>query len=99
MTLNISPGPVFLDKWEADTLFQRYRRANTGAFEEFFKGNLERECIEEKCSVEEAREVFENDEKTVSNRRTHSTTHISELYRSLTTYSGFTDGVLVKLRL
>ncbi|KAK2838752.1 hypothetical protein Q7C36_013566 [Tachysurus vachellii] len=63
--LQIFAGPVFLDKWEADTLFQRYRRANTGAFEEFFKGNLERECIEEKCSVEEAREVFENDEKTM----------------------------------
>ncbi|KAF7707315.1 coagulation factor IXa isoform X1 [Silurus meridionalis] len=61
----IFAGPVFLDKWEADTVLQRSKRANTGAFEEFFKGNLERECMEERCSVEEAREVFENDEKTV----------------------------------
>lgn len=70
---------MFLDEWEADIVLQRYRRANTGAFEEFFKGNLERECFEERCNVEEAREVFENDEKTVSNWRTHSTTRITEL--------------------
>ncbi|MCI4379969.1 hypothetical protein PGIGA_G00234530 [Pangasianodon gigas] len=63
--LQISAGPVFLDKWEADTVLQRYRRANTGAFEELFRGNLERECMEERCSVEEAREAFENDEKTM----------------------------------
>lgn len=30
------------------------------------RDNLERECIEEKCNFEEAREVFENVEKTVS---------------------------------
>lgn len=29
------------------------------------KGNLERECAEETCSYEEAREVFEDTEKTV----------------------------------
>lgn len=29
------------------------------------KDNLERECIEERCNLEEAREVFENEEKTV----------------------------------
>lgn len=34
------------------------------------KGNLERECIEEKCNFEEAREVFENVEKTVSKHTT-----------------------------
>lgn len=68
-TLYISPGPVFLDKWEAEIVLQRPRRANTGALEEILKGNLERECIEERCSFEEAREAFENDEKTVSNKR------------------------------
>lgn len=36
-----------------------------GAFEEMKKDNLERECIEERCNLEEAREVFENEEKTV----------------------------------
>lgn len=30
------------------------------------EGDLERECIEEICVLEEAREIFENDEKTVS---------------------------------
>lgn len=33
--------------------------------EERKQGNLERECIEELCSKEEAREVFENDPETV----------------------------------
>lgn len=61
---------MFLDKWEADTVLQRSRRANTGVFEEIFEGDLESECMEEKCNIEEAREVFENNEKTVSNRRT-----------------------------
>nr|ACE75800.1 coagulation factor X precursor (predicted) [Sorex araneus] len=28
------------------------------------KGNLERECLEETCSYEEAREVFEDTDKT-----------------------------------
>lgn len=78
-TLYIAPEPVFLDKWEADTVLQRYRRANTGAFEELFKGNLERECMEERCSVEEAREVFENDEKTVSDRNTMYYTYLRTL--------------------
>lgn len=43
----------------------RSRRANS-VFEELKKGNLERECLEEVCSYEEAREVFEDDRKTVS---------------------------------
>lgn len=34
------------------------------------KGDLERECVEEKCNFEEAREVFENTEKTVSKQAT-----------------------------
>ncbi|KAL8190043.1 UNVERIFIED_CONTAM: Coagulation factor X isoform 1 [Gekko kuhli] len=33
-------------------------------FEELKKGNLERECFEERCSKEEAREVFEDNVKT-----------------------------------
>lgn len=30
-----------------------------------YSGNLERECVEEICSHEEAREVFEQNDKTV----------------------------------
>uniref|UniRef100_A0A672YRD1 Coagulation factor IX n=1 Tax=Sphaeramia orbicularis TaxID=375764 RepID=A0A672YRD1_9TELE len=46
-------------------VLQRQKRENTGFFEEFLQGDLERECIEEKCDLEEARETFENDEKTM----------------------------------
>ncbi|XP_066496121.1 coagulation factor IX [Tiliqua scincoides] len=34
-------------------------------------GNLERECVEERCSFEEAREVFENTEKTMEFWKTY----------------------------
>ncbi|XP_062866544.1 coagulation factor VIIi [Trichomycterus rosablanca] len=57
-------GAVFLKKDDASSLLQRFRRANSGFFEEVKPGNLERECIEEICDYEEAREVFENDAKT-----------------------------------
>lgn len=33
---------------------------------------MERECVEERCTKEEAREVFENDPETVSMCRTKS---------------------------
>lgn len=50
----------------AHTVLHRQRRYNSGHLEEMVqKDNLERECIEEICTMEEAREVFENDEKTV----------------------------------
>ncbi|XP_066504586.1 coagulation factor IXa [Hoplias malabaricus] len=60
-----APGAVFLKEKEADDVLRRDRRANTGAFEELLQGNLERECMEERCSLEEAREAFENNEKTM----------------------------------
>ncbi|XP_049634076.1 growth arrest-specific protein 6 [Suncus etruscus] len=47
----------------AQFLRPRQRRANH-VFEEAKQGHLERECIEEMCSKEEAREVFENDPET-----------------------------------
>lgn len=34
--------------------------------EEILQGNLERECYEERCNKEEAREVFEDNQQTVS---------------------------------
>ncbi|NXU75169.1 FA9 factor, partial [Oreotrochilus melanogaster] len=57
---------VFIGNKEANSVLQRQRRANSNRLEEVIPGNLERECIEEKCSFEEAREVFENTEKTVT---------------------------------
>ncbi|XP_066097201.1 vitamin K-dependent protein S [Saccopteryx bilineata] len=53
----------FLSKQHASQVLVRKRRANT-IFEETKKGNLERECIEELCNREEAREVFENEPET-----------------------------------
>ncbi|XP_032262240.1 vitamin K-dependent protein S [Phoca vitulina] len=53
----------FLSKQHASQVLVRKRRANS-MFEETKKGNLERECIEELCNKEEAREVFENDPET-----------------------------------
>uniref|UniRef100_A0A3Q3VU42 Coagulation factor IX n=1 Tax=Mola mola TaxID=94237 RepID=A0A3Q3VU42_MOLML len=55
---------MFLSGETASRVLRRQKRANTGVFEELLEGNLERECLEETCNLEEAREVFEDDEKT-----------------------------------
>lgn len=54
---------VFLHTQDANQVLQRHRRANS-LFEELKKGDMERECVEERCSFEEAREIFEDDKKT-----------------------------------
>ena len=59
------PGLLFLSGRAAGSVLRRQRRHNTGMFEEFYQGDLERECVEERCDLEEAREVFEDDQKTV----------------------------------
>ncbi|KAI3366178.1 hypothetical protein L3Q82_010005 [Scortum barcoo] len=56
---------VFLDPSRAHGVLVRTRRYNSGWFEELQMGDLKRECLEEKCSYEEAREVFEHTEITV----------------------------------
>lgn len=57
---------MFVSQQSANTVLHRLRRYNSGHLEEMMqKDNLERECKEELCNIEEAREVFENDEKTV----------------------------------
>lgn len=63
----LSSRPVFLPRDQAHRVLQRARRANS-FLEEMKQGNLERECREEACSFEEAREVFEDKEKTVRGR-------------------------------
>ncbi|XP_028811104.1 protein Z, vitamin K-dependent plasma glycoprotein b [Denticeps clupeoides] len=66
---NILPAaahsPVFKPQAEA-AVFLRSKRANTFFFEELLQGNLERECMEERCNKEEAREYFEDRQKTVA---------------------------------
>lgn len=61
----VSSFVVSLSPQEANQFLRRHRRANQ-VFEETKQGHLERECVEERCSKEEAREVFENDPETVS---------------------------------
>ncbi|XP_058162249.1 prothrombin [Dasypus novemcinctus] len=55
---------VFLAPQQALSLLQRARRANSGFLEELRPGNLERECVEEQCSREEAFEALESDSAT-----------------------------------
>uniref|UniRef100_A0A673AJK1 coagulation factor Xa n=1 Tax=Sphaeramia orbicularis TaxID=375764 RepID=A0A673AJK1_9TELE len=54
---------VFLDGDEATQVLRRRTRANS-FLEELKAGNMERECMEEVCDWEEAREIFENKEMT-----------------------------------
>lgn len=64
---SVSPPPrlpVFLPADAAHSVLRRLRRANS-FLEEMKQGNIQRECREEICTYEEAREAFENDEKTV----------------------------------
>uniref|UniRef100_A0A8B9NHD6 Coagulation factor IX n=1 Tax=Accipiter nisus TaxID=211598 RepID=A0A8B9NHD6_9AVES len=65
------PRRFFIENKEASSVLSRQKRANSNRLEEVIPGNLERECIEEKCSFEEAREVFENTEKTMEFWKTY----------------------------
>lgn len=51
---------VFVDEGDANAFLSRHLMFNRFDFEIFVPGNLERECYEEICNYEEAREVFEN---------------------------------------
>ncbi|KAM8927072.1 transmembrane gamma-carboxyglutamic acid protein 2 isoform 2-T2 [Pelodytes ibericus] len=55
---------VFLDEGAANTFLVRKLLYNSWDFEMFTPGNLERECNEEVCNYEEARECFEDDQLT-----------------------------------
>lgn len=54
-----------MDKQGASVFLHRSRRANF-MLEELRQGNLERECLEEKCSYEEAKEIFATTQQLVS---------------------------------
>ncbi|XP_064412985.1 coagulation factor VII [Latimeria chalumnae] len=64
LLFSFSQSAVFESKEKAHNLLKRYRRANSW-FEEWKLGSLERECNEEICSFEEAREIFRDDERTM----------------------------------
>ncbi|XP_054626209.1 vitamin K-dependent protein S [Dunckerocampus dactyliophorus] len=61
--LTFADASRFLSQSTASHFLRRHRRANS-IFEEHKEGNLERECIEELCNKEEAREIFENQPET-----------------------------------
>lgn len=67
-------GDVFVSRPEASVFLHRSRRANF-LFEELKRGNLERECLEEKCSYEEAREIFPLPQQLVSPESTWRPAH------------------------
>ena len=69
------PGHVLLPHRSANAVLRRQRRYNTGRLEEVHRDNLERECMEERCTMEEARECFEDNEKTVGHTRTRARAH------------------------
>lgn len=61
-----STSAVFIRHEEANNILKtRQKRANSFFEEIMMKASLERECMEEKCSYEEAREVFEDDKRTM----------------------------------
>ncbi|XP_053345890.1 protein Z, vitamin K-dependent plasma glycoprotein a isoform X2 [Clarias gariepinus] len=62
--LDKSRVPVFLDQKEASEVISRQKRANEGNEENTLPHNLERECLEEVCNYEEAREVFQDTYRT-----------------------------------
>ncbi|KAF4119185.1 protein Z, vitamin K-dependent plasma glycoprotein b [Onychostoma macrolepis] len=61
---SVDQQTVFRSRRWANALLLRSRRANAFLLEEILQGNLERECFEERCNKEEAREYFENNQKT-----------------------------------
>lgn len=54
---------MFLEAKNAHSVLKRFPRANE-FLEELRQGTIERECMEEICSYEEVKEVFEDKEKT-----------------------------------
>lgn len=60
----LNPDSVFSSSQRAHQVLRIRKRANT-FLEEVRPGNLERECYEEVCDFEEAKEVFQNVDDTV----------------------------------
>uniref|UniRef100_A0A8C4DTN3 Proline rich Gla (G-carboxyglutamic acid) 2 n=1 Tax=Dicentrarchus labrax TaxID=13489 RepID=A0A8C4DTN3_DICLA len=59
--LNLNLNPVLVDEQSATSFLSRSLLYNSWDLELVVTDNLERECVEEMCSYEEAREVFEDD--------------------------------------
>ncbi|KAF7697679.1 hypothetical protein HF521_004189 [Silurus meridionalis] len=72
---NNNHNNMFLHETSADSFLSRSLLYNSWDFELVTPGNLERECEEEICSYEEAREVFEDDTKTAVFWKTYINKH------------------------
>lgn len=57
---------VFISKEEANWFIRRHLLYNRFDLELFTPGDLERECREELCNYEEAREIFVDEDKTMT---------------------------------
>ncbi|XP_007954589.1 vitamin K-dependent protein C [Orycteropus afer afer] len=60
-----TPDLVFFSGEHAHQVLRIHKRANT-FLEELMAGNLERECMEETCDLEEAQEIFKNVDDTLA---------------------------------
>uniref|UniRef100_A0A8C2DMB0 Gla domain-containing protein n=1 Tax=Cyprinus carpio TaxID=7962 RepID=A0A8C2DMB0_CYPCA len=65
-SLSLITTPAFLEKWDALSLISRQKRSNAGDEETELPANLERECLEEVCDYEEARQVLQDNYRTVN---------------------------------
>uniref|UniRef100_A0A8C5TNT9 Proline rich and Gla domain 4 n=1 Tax=Malurus cyaneus samueli TaxID=2593467 RepID=A0A8C5TNT9_9PASS len=64
---------IFTSAKEANLFIGRHLLNNRFDFEAFTDDNLERECYEELCNYEEAREIFEDPDKTMDFWKEYST--------------------------
>ncbi|MGH0184347.1 UNVERIFIED_CONTAM: hypothetical protein FKN15_014608 [Acipenser sinensis] len=69
--LQLPASLVFVDEKAAVSFLGRSLLYNSWDFEVVVSDNLERECVEEVCSYEEARECFEDDAATVRLETSH----------------------------
>ncbi|NP_001085653.1 proline rich Gla (G-carboxyglutamic acid) 2 (transmembrane) S homeolog precursor [Xenopus laevis] len=88
---------VFLEGSEANAFFARRLLYNSWDFELVTPGNLERECYEEQCNYEEARECFEDDAKTADFWKTYTKNGSGGNSSSSLDVSGLVAGLVAAL--
>lgn len=92
-----APGVVMLGQQEASSFLSRSLLYNSWDFEVVVPDNLERECQEEICSYEEAREVFEDIILTNAFWETYQEQMTSGGYAPKVDVSGLVAGLLALL--
>nr|XP_043905940.1 transmembrane gamma-carboxyglutamic acid protein 2 isoform X1 [Solea senegalensis] len=86
--------PVLLDEPSAASFLTRRLLYNSWDFEVVVPDDLERECVEEMCSYEEAREVFEDDAQADSFWTNYVNSHE---YAPRVDVSGLVAGIMALL--